>query len=108
MTIPVTPPRDGERHQPTHLVVNGVAHRIEPEPLLLDPAGIVVRADLDHRRASVRWLAGQAVLDVPAGTVVTVNGDSIEGRTALVPGDRLRLGAADGEILVVTMHGGLK
>lgn len=108
VTIPVTPPRDGERHQPTHLVVNGVAHRIEPEPLLLDPAGIVVRADLDHRRASVRWLAGQAVLDVPAGTVVTVNGDSIEGRTALVPGDRLRLGAADGEILVVTMHGGLK
>ena len=103
VTIPVTPPRDGERHLPTHLVVNGVAHRIESEPLVLGPAGIVERANLDQPYASVRWLAGQAVLDAPAEVDVTVNGDPIEGRTALAPGDRLRLDSADQEILVVTM-----
>ena len=103
VTIPVTPPRDGERHLPTHLVVNGVAHRIESEPLVLGPAGIVERANLDQPYTSVRWLAGQAVLDAPAEADVTVNGDPIEGRTALAPGDRLRLDSADQEILVVTM-----
>jgi len=103
VTIPVTPPRDGERHLPTHLVVNGVAHRIESEPLVLGPAGIVERANLDQPYSSVRWLAGQAVLDAPAEADVTVNGDPIEGRTALAPGDRLRLDSADQEILVVTM-----
>ena len=103
VTIPVTPPRDGERHLPTHLVVNGVAHRIESEPLVLGPTGIVERANLDHPYTSVRWLAGQAVLDAPAGADVTVNGDPIEGRTALAPGDRLRLDSADREILVVAM-----
>ena len=105
VTIPVTPPRDGERHLPTHLVVNGIAHRIESESLVLGPGGIVEQAVLDQPRVSVRWLAGQAVLDVPAGADVTVNGDPIEGRTALAPGDRLRLGEADFEIVVVAMAG---
>ncbi len=103
VTIPVAPPRDGERHIPTHLVVNGVAHRIESEFLLLGPGGIVEGATLDQGCASVRWLAGQAVLEAPTGAEVTINGDPIEGRTALAPGDRLRLGSADQEILVVTM-----
>ena len=105
VTIPVTPPRDDERHLPTHLVVNGVAHRIESEFLVLGPAGIVEQADLDQPNASVRWLAGQAVLDAPAGASVTVNGDPIDGRTTLAPGDRLRLGEADFEVLVVAIAG---
>jgi len=103
VTIPVTPPRDGKRHLPTHLVVNGVAHRIESEALILGPDGIEERADPDQPYPSVRWLAGQAVLDAPAGAEMRVNGDPIEGRTALAPGDRLRLGSADREILVVAM-----
>ena len=103
VTIPVTPPRDGERHLPTHLVVNGVAHRIESEPLVLGSAGIVERTDLDRPYPSVRWLAGQTVLDVPDGALVIVNDDPIEGRMALAPGDRLRLGEADWEVLVVAM-----
>ena len=105
VTIPVTPPRDGERHLPTHLVVNGVAHRIDSEPLVLDHAGIVERADLNQPQVSVRWLAGQAVLEAPSGTDVTINGNPIEGRTALAPGDRLRIGSADQETLVVAMAG---
>jgi len=103
VTIPVTSPHDDERHLPTHLVINGVAHRIESVPLALDHAGVVERADVDQPQASVRWLAGQAVLEASAGTEVTINGAPIEGRTALAPGDRLRLGSADQEILVVSM-----
>jgi hypothetical protein len=105
VTIPVTPPPDGERHLPTHLVVNGVAHRIESEALILGPAGIQGRADLGQPYASVRRIAGQAVLDVQPGAGVTVNGDPVEGRTALAPGDRLHLGGAEPEILVVAMAG---
>lgn len=105
VTIPVTPPPDGERHLPTHLVVNGVAHRIESEALILGPAGIEERADLGQPAASVRRIAGQAVLDTQPGAGVTVNGEPAERRTALAPGDRLRLGDADSEILVVAMAG---
>ena len=47
--------------------------------------------------------AGQAVLEAPVESKVFVNDEPIEGRMALVPGDRLRLGEADSEILVVTM-----
>lgn len=103
VTIPVNPPPDGERHLPTHLVVDGVAHRIESEPLVLGTAGIEAATDIDRPQATVRRLAGQAVLDVPVDAAVTVNGDPIDGRTALAPGDRLRLGDADSEVLVVAM-----
>jgi hypothetical protein len=103
VTIPVNPPPDGGRHLPTHLVVNGVAHRIATEPLALGPAGIEEPADSGRTQAWVRRLAGQAVLDAPPEAGVTVNGDPIEGRTALTPGDRLRLGSAEREILVVAM-----
>ena len=103
VTVPVTPPPDRRRRLPTHLVVNGVAHRIESEPLVLGPAGIEEAADLGQSHATVRRLAGQAVLDAPPGTEVIVNGKPIEGRTALAPGDRLLFGNADREILVVTM-----
>ncbi|MCW8983732.1 MAG: hypothetical protein OQK55_00190 [Thermoanaerobaculales bacterium] len=105
VTIPVTPPPDGERHLPTHLVVNGVAHRIDSEALILGPAGIEERADLGQAYASVRRLAGQTVLDTQPGAGVTVNGEPAEGRTALAPGDRLRLGEAGSEVLVVAMAG---
>jgi hypothetical protein len=105
VTIPVTPPPDGGRHLPTHLVVNGVAHPIESEPLILGPAGIQERVDPVRPHASVRRLAGQAVLDTQPGAGVTVNGEPVEGRTALAPGDRLRLAAADDEVLVVAMAG---
>jgi hypothetical protein len=88
---------------PTHLVVNGVAHRIEIEPMILGPAGIEERPDPDQPYPSVRRFAGQAVLEAPAEAGATINGETIEGRTALAPGDRLRLGSGDREILVVSM-----
>jgi hypothetical protein len=105
VTIPVAPPPDGERHLPTHLVVNGVAHPIASEALILGPSGIEERADSGKPYASVRRIAGQAVLDTQPGVAVIVNGEPAQGRTALAPGDRLRLEAADSEVLVVAMAG---
>jgi hypothetical protein len=102
VTVPVTPPIESSRHLPSHLVLGGAAHRIESDPLTLLPEGIE-RAEMGEGAPTVRRLAGQAVLEAPAEAGLTLNGDPIEGRTALAPGDRLRLAASDGEILVVTM-----
>ncbi len=103
VTVAVNPPPDGGRHLPTHLVVDGVAHRIGPEPLILGPQGVEDSASVDHESASVRRLAGQAVLETTAGAGVMLNGDPITGRTALAPGDRVRYGETGPEILVVSM-----
>jgi hypothetical protein len=103
VTIPVNPPPAGGRNLPTHLVVNGIAHRIASKPLLLGGAGIEEAAEPGQPLASVRRLAGQVVLDAPAEAGMTVNGDPVKGRTPLAPGDRLRLGSTDREILVVAM-----
>jgi hypothetical protein len=83
--------------------MDGVAHRIGSEPLALDSGASDAAGNRDRPLATVRRLAAQAVLDAPAGAGVTVNGEPLEGRTVLAPGDRLRLGASDREILVVTM-----
>jgi len=104
VTVAVSPPPDGARHLPTHLVMDGVAHRIGSEPLILDPTGAEEDGSSDRPLATVRRLAAQAVLDAPAGAGVTVNGEPLEGRAVLAPGDRLRLGDSDREILVVTMR----
>jgi pSer/pThr/pTyr-binding forkhead associated (FHA) protein len=83
--------------------MDGVAHRIGSDPLIFGPTGVEDGADIDPHSATVRYLAGQTVLDAPAEAGVTVNGEKLEGRTALAPGDRLRLGTIDQEILVVSM-----
>jgi hypothetical protein len=105
VTIPMTPPAGGGRHLPTHLVVHGVAHRIDSELLILGPAGIEDRPNPGQAQATVCRLAGQVVLDAQPGSGVTVNGDMAEGRTALAPGDRLRLRGAESEVLVVAVAG---
>ena len=103
VTVPVAPPPGGARNLPTHLVMDGVAHRIGSDPLIFGPTGVEGGADIDPLAATVRRLAGQAVLDAPAEAGVTVNGEKLKGRTALAPGDRLHLGTSDREILVVTL-----
>ena len=103
ITVAVTPPPDGARHLPTHLVMDGVAHRIGSEDLTLDPTGAENDGGRDRPLATVRRLSAQAILDAPAGAGVTVNGEPLEGRVVLAPGDRLRLGTSDREILVVAM-----
>jgi len=103
ITVAVTPPPDGAPHLPTHLVMDGVAHRIGSEELTLDPAAADDTENCDRPLATVRRFAAQAILNAPAGAGITVNGEPLEGRAVLAPGDRLRVGASDREILIVTM-----
>jgi hypothetical protein len=103
VTVPVTPPVDDGRPLPTHLVIDGVARRVGNEPLVLDGALSDDQAPQDRRPATVRHIAGQIVLETREGMPVTINGQPVEGRTALVAGDRVRVGLTGGEILVVTM-----
>jgi hypothetical protein len=70
---------------------------------MLDPNGIVEDADADGDVATVRRLAGQAVLEAPAVARVTVNGEPFEGKAGLAAGDRLGFVDTEVEILVVTM-----
>ena len=103
VTIPVTPPLGSTRHLPTHLVDNGIAHEIGDEALVLGPDGVGIEIEDDGPALTVRRLAGQAVLEAPAEAGVTLNGEPVDGRAALAPGDRLRIDTSDREILVVTM-----
>lgn len=103
VTVAVTPPREDGRRLPTHLVIEGVARPIGPEPLIVATGGDEAPLPPGRPTASVRRIAGQAVLDAPPGSGVVLNGESIEGRTALAPGDRLRVDTSDAEIVVVTM-----
>jgi hypothetical protein len=103
VTVPVSPPPDGGRRLPTHLVIDGVAHPIGSDPLALGADGVEDGANVEKLGATVRRFAGQAVLEAPAEAGITLNGEPHEGKTALAPGDRLRLGRTDREILVVTM-----
>jgi len=103
VTVPVTPPPDGARYLPTHLVIDGVAQSIGSDPLVLGASEMEDGISVGRSSATVRRLAGQAVLDAPADAGVTLNGEAFDGRTALAPGDRLRLDTSDQEILVVTM-----
>jgi hypothetical protein len=103
VTVPVTPPPDGGRHLPTHLVDNGVAHAIGDAFLFLGPDGVTSVAEDLQQVVTVRKLAGQTVLEAGVEAGVTLNGEPFDGRTALAPGDQLRIGPSDREILVVTM-----
>jgi hypothetical protein len=103
VTIPMRPPTEAADQLPTHLVLDGIAHLISDEPLTLGPTGIEETAHTDRNLATIRRLAGQAVLEAPAEAGVIVNGESFEGSTGLAAGDRLGMVDTVLEILVVTM-----
>ena len=103
VTIPMRPPTETADPLPTHLVLDGIAHLISDEPLTLGPTGIEETAHTERNLATIRRLAGQAVLEAPAEAGVTVNGEPFEGSVGLAAGDRLGLVDTDLEILAVTM-----
>lgn len=103
VTVQVNPPKDRIRHQPTHLVIDGVARRIGAEPLLLGLSGNENAARGDPGVATVRRVAGQVVVDASLGAGVTVNGEPLNGRAALSSGDQLILGGSDTTIQAVTL-----
>jgi hypothetical protein len=103
VTVQVNPPMDKIRHQPTHLVIDGVARRIGAEPLLLELSGYENAAREDLGGATVRRVSGQVVVDAPLGAGVTVNGKPLNGRATLSSGDQLILRGSDTTIQAVTL-----
>ena len=103
VTVQVAPPKERLRHQPTHLVIDGIARRIGGEPLLLGLSGNENEARKDRELATVRRVSGQVVVDAPLGAGVIVNGEPLDGRAALSSGDQLILRGSDTPIQAVTL-----
>ncbi|MCP4897170.1 MAG: hypothetical protein GY906_09380 [bacterium] len=90
---------------PTHLVIDGVAHRLSSQPLMVpvsDSADNGGSSDLmRERQPQVRIDRGRAVVDANSLTSIYVNDEPIDGPTELVTGDRLRVGST--EAILVSM-----
>lgn len=103
VTIAVTPPAGTAQAAPppTHIVIDGVAHRITAEPLaLVGPGG---NPGASSETITIRHLGEQILIESPPGAATTVNGELIEASALLVSGDRVRLSSSEAEILVVTL-----
>jgi FHA domain-containing protein len=98
--------------RPTHVVVDGVAHRIDARGLALGTAppaearGVVLRGDtagISRHHCTLRESAGQAVVEDHSSEGTFVNGARVRGESALRVGDRLRLGPGR-ELLLVGLE----
>jgi hypothetical protein len=103
-TISVGGPTGGQRREdgPTHLVIDGVAHRLSERPLAIDARDGHGAPPAEGRSAgpvTVRLIHGRAVIEAPAEARAFVNDQLIDGPAELLAGDRLRVGA--NEILLV-------
>lgn len=110
VTVAVTPPSGSasDRSPPSHLVVDGVAQPITDEPIVIAPGegGRWSTVDVDFEveaQVIVRRIGSEVVVEAPPGLAVTVNGQPVEPTTVLAVGDRLQLGEARREVLLVTM-----
>jgi hypothetical protein len=107
MTVAVGAP-DGEAAHPavpTHLVIDGVAHRLTSSPLLLTspggddpPRG---RDETGDQLPRVRVDRGRVLIEAPPDASISINDKALDGAAELVIGDRLRVGSR--EILLVAM-----
>jgi hypothetical protein len=103
VTVPVNPPPDAHRHPPTHLVIDGVARRLGPEPLILGLSGVEKEARDEQRSAAVRRVGDQVVIDAPSHAGVTISGEPLEGGAVLNSGDQVSFEGSDMVILAVTL-----
>jgi len=103
VTVAVTPPPGAtiEIEAPTHLVIDGVAHRITDTPFLVGTLDLAAGGGEGH--VTIRRHDDQVVLAVPPGAVVLLNAKPLDASATLTTGDRLRLGSAAGEVILVTM-----
>jgi hypothetical protein len=103
VTVAVSPPPGAvaEIETPTHLVVGGVAHRITDVEYLI--GAVEPATGGAEENVTIRRLRDQVVLEFPPGIEVLLNGDALGGPAALNSGDRVRLGMAGDDVLLVTM-----
>jgi hypothetical protein len=95
---------------PTHLLLGEVAHPIGPRPLILGvrPSGegrrlklTGVTSGISRSHCNVRVDGDSVVLEDHSSHGSFVNGQRVDGRLALVAGDRLRLGTPGIEMLLI-------
>lgn len=98
----------------THVLVEGTAHRIDAAGLALGTApptgmrGVVLRGDttgVSGHHCTLQGAGGEAVVEDHSREGTFVNGERVTGRAPLRAGDRLRLGSAGPELLLVAVEG---
>jgi len=103
VTVAVDPPPGAvvEIETPTHLVVGGVAHRITDDAYLVGTVELSTGGG--EETVTIRRLRDQVVVEFPPGAHVLLNGENLDDPAALTSGDRIRLGTAGDDVLLVTM-----
>lgn len=99
---------------PTHLLHDGLAHRITEEPFLLgtevgDGPGLELEArSAGVSRSHCRLVRrdGQVTVEDISTHGTFIGGEHVAGRAVLAAGDRLRLGSADVELQLIKVVGG--
>jgi FHA domain len=98
---------------PTHILWEGVAHSIDPEPFSigiaigdgsrgLNLSGAV--AGISRRHCSIRRIEGRVVVEDYSRYGSYLNGRRVEGKALLRAGDRLRLGTPGIEIQLIEVR----
>ena len=95
VTVTMTPPPRRPRGQPpTHLVIDGTAHRITPAPFFLGTS---------RNRCTVRRVGDDVVVEDSSPDGALLNDRKIEGSAVLAAGDRLLLASTGVEALLTRM-----
>jgi hypothetical protein len=111
-TVPSTAGQERARdtNQPTHVLLDGVAHAIDEEPLVFGvaiPAGARgvnlpgPSAGISRSHCSIFRRGGEVLVEDHSSHGSFVNGARVEGRAPLAPGDRLRLGSPGVELQLI-------
>jgi len=98
---------------PTHLLLNGVAHALAPEPFLLGvsiPEGkhglnlVGDTAGISRYHCSIYTMDGRIVVEDHSKFGSFVNGKRVHERASLAAGDRLRLGTPGVEVQLIEVE----
>jgi hypothetical protein len=97
----------------THVVVDGIAHRIGAEGLGVGTAlprgtrGLAVRGEapgVSRHHCTLRLEEGEVVVEDHSSLGTFLNDERVEGTAVLRPGDRLRLGQPGLELLLMAVE----
>lgn len=98
---------------PTHLLLNGLAHALAPEPFLLGVSipegkhGLNLAGDtagISRYHCSIYTMDGRIVVEDHSKFGSFVNGKRVYERAALAAGDRLRLGTPGVEVQLIEVE----
>ena len=105
--------RDRMERPPTHVLWEGVAHPIDPEPFLMGVAipegyrGLNLSGDvagISRRHVSIRRIEGRLAVEDHSRYGSYLNGRRVDGIAFLKAGDRLRLGTPGIEVQLIEVR----